>query len=48
MPRDFIDPTPEQQATGALGYFYKDEPVWDPFRSDPQFIDLLRRMVIPS
>jgi eukaryotic-like serine/threonine-protein kinase len=35
-------------ATGALGYFYKDEPVWDPFRSDPQFIDLLRRMGIPS
>ena len=35
-------------ATGALGYFYEAEPVWDAFRTDPRFIDLLRRMGIPS
>jgi adenylate cyclase len=35
-------------AAGAIGVFYKDEPVWDPIRSDPRFTELLWRMGIPQ
>src|SRR6266536_3138249 len=31
-------------ATGAIGVFYKDEPVWNTIRGDPRFADLLWRM----
>jgi tetratricopeptide (TPR) repeat protein len=33
---------------GAIGFFYKDEPVWDPIHSDPRFTDLQRRMGVPQ
>ena len=32
-------------ATGAIGVFYKDEPVWDTIRSDPRFDALVEKMV---
>ena len=35
-------------AAGAIGPFYKDEPVWDPLRNDVRFSDLVRRMGIPT
>jgi Flp pilus assembly protein TadD len=33
---------------GAIGGFYKDEPVWDPIRNDPRFTNLLKRMNVPQ
>jgi TolB-like protein/Tfp pilus assembly protein PilF len=35
-------------ATGALGVFYKDEPIWDPIRDDPRFEELVARLVVPE
>ncbi len=35
-------------ATGALGVFYKDEPVWDPIRGDPRFEELVGKLVVPE
>jgi adenylate cyclase len=34
-------------ATGAVGAFYKEEPVWDPIRSDPRFEALVEKMSVP-
>jgi tetratricopeptide (TPR) repeat protein len=34
-------------AEGAIGLFYKDEPVWDPIRNRERFAELLRKMGIP-
>ena len=31
-------------AVRSIGDFYRDEPVWDPIRTDPRFADLARRM----
>jgi TolB-like protein/Tfp pilus assembly protein PilF len=30
-------------ATGAIGFFYKDDPMWDPIRSDPRFESLMQK-----
>jgi tetratricopeptide (TPR) repeat protein len=35
-------------AAEAIGTFYKDEPVWDPIRSELHFADLMRRMGVPQ
>jgi tetratricopeptide (TPR) repeat protein len=35
-------------ATGALGVFYKDEPIWDPIRDDPRFKELVAKLVVPQ
>jgi adenylate cyclase len=34
-------------ATGAIGVFYKDEPVWDSIRGDPRFEALVEKMFAP-
>src|SRR5215469_13684820 len=34
--------------TGAIGSFYKDEPVWDPIRSHPRFEALVGKMFVPT
>jgi serine/threonine protein kinase/Flp pilus assembly protein TadD len=34
-------------ATGAIGPFYKDEPVWDPIRGDPRFEAFVQKMFAP-
>src|SRR5262249_53136767 len=34
--------------TGAIGSFYKDEPVWGAIRSDSRFTDLINQMGIPQ
>jgi TolB-like protein/Flp pilus assembly protein TadD len=35
-------------ATGAIGVFYNDEPVWDSIRDDPRFAVLVGKMVVPE
>jgi eukaryotic-like serine/threonine-protein kinase len=34
--------------TGAIGPFYKDEPVWDPIRGDPRFEALVQKIFAPN
>jgi serine/threonine protein kinase/TolB-like protein/Tfp pilus assembly protein PilF len=33
---------------GTIGFFYKDEPVWDAIRGEARFGELLRRMGVPQ
>jgi hypothetical protein len=34
--------------TGAIGSFYKDEPVWDSIRGDPRFEALVQKILLPT
>ncbi len=38
----------DQEWTFGWGEWMKDEPEWDPIRSDPRFQDILRRMSFPQ
>ena len=35
-------------ATGAIAVFYKDEPAWDPIRSDPRFEAFVEKTFVPT
>jgi TolB-like protein/class 3 adenylate cyclase/Flp pilus assembly protein TadD len=35
-------------ATGAIGFFYKDEPVWDSIRSNPRFKAVVTKVFSPQ
>ena len=32
-------------ATGCIGVFYKDEPIWDPIRDDPRFVSFVEKVM---
>jgi TolB-like protein/Tfp pilus assembly protein PilF len=34
-------------AAESIGGFYKDDPAWDPIRSDPRFVELCTKMNVP-
>ncbi|MDX6290751.1 MAG: eukaryotic-like serine/threonine-protein kinase [Blastocatellia bacterium] len=36
------------ETTGAIGSFYRDEPVWDSIRDDPRFSVLVQRVGVPG
>ena len=35
-------------AAGAIGTFYKDEPMWDPIRTDPRFQAFVEKTSTPN
>jgi serine/threonine-protein kinase len=32
-------------ATGAIGFFYKDDPMWDSIRSEPRFQEIVQKVI---